>query len=537
MEKTWLVMFMRRIYVRNKPYICDPLYSVCYLPDFIWDVIPCPELQRLREVRLCNINSFCLTGGANINRYEHAIGTCYLAQECLDSWPLLNPISKKEQELLLLAALLHDVTSAAFGHSVEYIESKEGFEHEKAFEHVVVGEKGASYRYKSATLEPIFFGTPRELLSKLAKEDLETIGEIIAGKGRFGPLINSSMDLDNIDNVFRLGYHIGLVKSGEVALKLARSLYTENGKLIVRKETVPLVEEWYKVRRKLYLLLLLNPEEFSAKCMLTEAIELAKMKDIRPFNWSDVDYEVLQKLNKIAPIQKTVKERLFKLNINYKAELNSSIVTKQLQEEFKRNGIDVTSFEFTTEPRENGWIIRNKAREYFIKERDGELIVYKPTTKSFEISLVISRLMRGDLYGCIGIFSTSKTDKYSIFADPEEKIEIEDEISRKLRKFGGRLKSAMVALHPISDISKTERQVCIQTDDGRIIQIGKSSNQLLIGVFFKNADLGMHKISNLPRDIMRKIRQQISIFLSDILGDPNLEEVELYGELTECLEE
>lgn len=104
---------------RNKIYLYDPLYGTIYLPDFIWDVISCPELQRLREVRLCNINSLCLSGGANINRYEHAIGTCHLAQECLNSWPPLNPISEKEQKLFVLAALLHDVASAAFGHSVE----------------------------------------------------------------------------------------------------------------------------------------------------------------------------------------------------------------------------------------------------------------------------------------------------------------------------------------------------------------------------------------------------------------------------------
>lgn len=438
---------------KNKRYIYEPLYGVIYLPDFIWDIIPCPELQRLREVRLCNINSLCLTGGANINRYEHAVGTCHLAQECLNSWPPLSPMSEEERKRFLLAALLHDVPSAAFGHSVEYIESKEGFEHEKEFEYVLLGEKGESYQYKSATFEPIFFGIRRELPSKITEEDLKTIGEIISGKGRFGPLINSTMDLDNIDNVFRLGYHIGLVKSGEVPLKLARSLYIENDKLIVREEVIHLVEEWHRLRRRLYLLLLQNPEEFSAKCMLSEAIELAKIKDVHPFNWYYVDYELLEKLSDI----------------------------------------------------------------------------------SSESSMIISRLMKGDLYGCIGIFSTIKTDKYEIFSDTTRRRGLEEELSRTIRsKFTSRFKSAMVALHPIIDINKTERRVCIQTNEGRVAQIGKSSNQLLIGVFFKNVDLNMYKIGNLSDDIVHKVHQQISIYLSNILEDHNLQEVELYGEIKEC---
>ncbi|MBM3702420.1 MAG: HD domain-containing protein [Actinobacteria bacterium] len=440
---------MKKTY-KNKRYIYDSLYGVIYLPDFIWDIITSPELQRLREVRLCNINSLCLTGGANINRYEHAIGTVYLAQECLNSWPLLNPISIKEQKNFLLAALLHDVTSASFGHSIEYIESKDGFEHERAFEYAIIGEKGASYLYKAAILEPIFFGMPRELLSKTAENDLRKIGEIISGRGRFGPLINSTIDLDNIDNVFRLGYHIGIMRSGEIPVKLAQSLYIENDKLITRKEAIPLIENWHKVRKKLYLLLLLNPEEFSGKCMLSEAIEFAKIKATQPFKWYHVDYEVLEMLSKI----------------------------------------------------------------------------------SSESSIITSRLMKGDLYGCVGIFSTRNTNKYEIFMDTSKKRELEDNLTRKIRlKFSPRFKSAMVALHPIIDVNKTERQVCVHTDDGKVFQIGKSSSQLLIGIFFKNVDLSMNKIWNLPADVILKLRQEFFIYLSDILSDPNLQEVELYDEI------
>ncbi|GAH92300.1 unnamed protein product, partial [marine sediment metagenome] len=89
-------------------------------------------------------------------------------------------------------------------------------------------------------------------------------------------------------------------------------------------------------------------------------------------------------------------------------------------------------------------------------------------------------------------------------------------------------------LHSIIDINKIERQVCIQTDEGRVVKIGKSSNQLFIGVFFKNSDLNMHKICGIPYDIMHKIREVIFIYLSNILEDPNLKEVDLYGEVKEC---
>jgi hypothetical protein len=142
--------------------------------------------------------------------------------------------------------------------------------------------------------------------------------------------------------------------------------------------------------------------------------------------------------------------------------------------------------------------------------------------------------MKGDLYGCIGIFSTIKTDKYEIFRYPNERKKLENELAEMIQsKFSPRFKPTMVAIHPIIDVNKIERQVCIQTDDGSFVRIGKSSNKLLIGVFFKNRDLNMYKISKLPINIMDRLRQQIFIYLSNIVGDQALQEIKLYGEAKE----
>jgi len=446
---------MQEINNSNRRYIYDALYGVIHLPEFIWDVLNSPEVQRLRDIRLCNINSLCLTGGANINRYEHAIGTFYLAQQCLDTWPLLNPVSKEEKRLFLLASVLHDVSSAAFGHSVEYIESKAGFDHEKSFEYVVLGEEGKAYQYRFATFEPVYFGMQRELPSKISEDDLRAIGQIIAGKGRFGPLLNATLDLDNLDNVYRLAYHIGLVKSGEVPLEVSRSLWTKDGQQIVKEEAVPLIEKWHAIRKKLYLLLLLNPDEFSAKCMLSEAIELAKDKDVQPINWYDTDYEILSKVSKI----------------------------------------------------------------------------------SSETATIISRLVKGDLYGCIGIFSSTKIDRYDTFTSFGRRKALEDELSKLIRtrfKSYHYAKSIMVALHPIIDVNKTERRVEIRTDKGENVQIGQSSRKLLIGVFLKNKDLNIHSLNKLPKELSDGLSTSVLEFLASKLNDSYLLEIKQYAEVHEC---
>ena len=535
---------------RGKRYIYDPLYGPIYLPNFIWDILSCPELQRLREVRLCNINSLCLTGGANINRYEHAIGTCYLAKICLKNWPPLNPITKEEKIHFLLAALLHDVVSGAFGHSIEYIE---GFKHEEDFVYAVTGEKGSKYEYMSVSTEPIFFGMSRELIPRLenlkkkyrAEIDIKKIGEIIAGKGRFGPLLNNIMDLDNIDNVFRLAYHIGLVKSGEIPIKLAKSLYIKNKKLVIRKNAIHLIEVWYNVRKKLYSFLLLNPEEFSAKCMLTEAIELAKIKEKNPFRWYYVDFELLENLLRIPIVEISVRKPIppdmkSTLSIDFKKELDKLNISKNLKSTLlEQYGIDLSS-SVIVEKIGDEWKIKDGDKEYLIKKRRSEFVIYKVVKRGESISTIISRLMKGELYGCIGIFSTSRTEKANIFFDFSKKRELEDELSSIIREKCGtilsRLKNAMIAIHPIIDVNKTERQVIIDTDDGESIKVGKSSNRLLIGVFFRNKELNIYDLFSLNEkhpEKLKRVKEEVYKYLVEILDDLNLKKLELYGELNE----
>ncbi|MFQ6060746.1 MAG: HD domain-containing protein, partial [Thermoplasmata archaeon] len=499
-----------------KRYIFDALYGAIYLPEFVWDIIPTPELQRLREIRLCNINSLGLTGGANANRYEHAIGTCYLALECLRAWPPLNPIDEGEQRLLILAALLHDMRSAPFGHSVEYIESREGFNHEKAFDYGNRNEAEAAYEYKTATLESIYFGMPREMSSKISEEDMAAIESIIEGRGRLGPLINSKIDLDNIDNVYRLGYHIGIVRSGEVPLELARSLWTENGELIVKHDSLPRIEDWHNVRRRLYEFLLLNPEEFSGKCMLTDAVELAKARKTRPFSWNLVDYEFLEELRKIPPVRMPVIEHMFSNEVSLEDDPSMSEVNQEVRMAFQRNRVELSPSAQLMKEEEHEWRIVDRGKEYIVSLKDNILVASKVVVRAFEISKIISRLMKGDLYGCIAIFSTKEVDKFEILSDAEKRLELEHELGRLIRrKFDSRFKSAIVGLHTIIDVDKTERQVCIQTDEDEVVRIGTSSHQLLIGVFFKNVDLSILGIESLPKTSITRIRAEIHDHLSD----------------------
>lgn len=505
-------------------YIYDPLYGRIHFENWVWKIITSPELQRLREVRLCNINSLCLTGGANINRYEHSIGTCYLAQECLKSWPPFNEIKEKEKKIFLLAALLHDIVTAPFGHSIEYIESKDGFEHEKSFEYVIFKEKSQEYNYSHTTLEQMFWGWPTVLFEKLktevmlSDEDIKNIGKVISGEAKLGPLMNGSIDLDNIDNVFRMAYHIGIFKLNNTPMELAKSLWVGSKGLTIWEDKTHLIEEWYEIRKKLYLYLLLNPEEFSGKCMLTEAIELGKIERTVPFSWHDTDYELLKKLSEISSDIKEIVSRLMVGDLYGCIGIYSSKNTDKykmfIDTETRRNIEKSLSDLLRSEASMKMESFSEEAQKV-IKSIKG--ISYNTESKTLKISDDVSEealeyLIKKEL-------EPYKQNIKSLF----------NEVKLKKSKFG--IKSPLIAVHPIIDVNKTMRQIHIQTDKGNIIKIGQRSNQLLIGVFFKNKGLDINNLSDkLKKDTLKLIRLEIFTYLSRVLEDNILKEVQLYGE-------
>lgn len=273
----------------------DPLYGRTDFSRFEWDIITSPEVQRLRYIRMCNINSLLISGASEISRFEHVLGVMRLAQE----WTAANNILGIESEVVHAAALLHDFQTGPFGHSMEYILSDNSFEE---FQHEDVAG-GAQQQFsqtirQNAAFAGAQFATPRLLAPLWAK-----ITEAIRGDGKFGPLISGIMDLDNIDNVVRLAMHSGVASKGDsdICLGLARDLQIMGRGLSITSSNFDLVFRWQRIRTALYRLLLHDWAEFSAKAMLTTMIEFAVESGLLgPDNWVLTDDALLSLLTKHA---------------------------------------------------------------------------------------------------------------------------------------------------------------------------------------------------------------------------------------------
>ena len=134
--------------------IGDKLYGEISFPGFINDLLACPALMRLREIRMGNVNFLCYPGFAETTRFEHSIGTCYLASLAAKQLGL----SSHDTLTLMAAALYHDAATPPFAHATEDVFTEYfGFNHEEKLFEIMVGKHTAS-RVAIGQYAPIFLG-------------------------------------------------------------------------------------------------------------------------------------------------------------------------------------------------------------------------------------------------------------------------------------------------------------------------------------------------------------------------------------------
>lgn len=280
----------------------DPLYGHVRLDDDLLALARMPVVQRLRHVRLSNINSIDMPAIANLSRFEHVIGVAYLAGE-VGFRSRLTPF-----ELLILkaSALLHDWAITSFGHLVEealqYVGT--GFDHEQRLREIVSGaasdEIGGIGRQILVGRETGLQGWARKVAGAEGSHLLTQIIEHVRGQGRMGRVIAGDIDLDNIDNVFRMAFHMGLSVERELPSRLARAIVgvtDGHGEPVFQAHAENDILAWKDARRDVYQNLMLAERDFAGKVMMLSAtVKAYELGEMGNTDWGLVDHEFLMRL-------------------------------------------------------------------------------------------------------------------------------------------------------------------------------------------------------------------------------------------------
>lgn len=168
--------------VKKKKFIRDSVYGDISLNQLEVNVMDQNEFQRLRRIKQLGLISL-IYPGANHSRFEHSVGTMFLASKLAEQLEL----DSEDKELVRISALLHDIGHGPFSHVSEGVLS---FPHEQLTEHVI----------KSSSITPILE----------EKFDIKEIIKIIHGEGYLGPIVSGELDVDRMDYLLRDSHYTGV---------------------------------------------------------------------------------------------------------------------------------------------------------------------------------------------------------------------------------------------------------------------------------------------------------------------------------------
>src|SRR6266516_8031276 len=116
----FLLLFYVRSMTKTKV-IRDAVHGDIELGPLEVELIDTPEFQRLRGIKQLG-TAYLVFPSAVHTRFEHSLGTSWMAHRILESVrrsQSVSAISADDENVIRVAALLHDITHIPFGHTLE----------------------------------------------------------------------------------------------------------------------------------------------------------------------------------------------------------------------------------------------------------------------------------------------------------------------------------------------------------------------------------------------------------------------------------
>lgn len=183
----------------NLKIIKDPVHGYIEVEEYALRLLDSPVLQRLRYIRQLGF-SFLVYPGANHTRFEHSLGTMFLADVACRRFQL----EPEEHRLIVAAALLHDIGHGPFSHACEPL--MEQYLHHTHDE-----------------IEPVLDDPTKALLTEAGIDPAE-LCTVVKGKHPLSGIIHGDFDVDRMDYLLRDAYYTGAPYGTVDAQRLIRHL-------------------------------------------------------------------------------------------------------------------------------------------------------------------------------------------------------------------------------------------------------------------------------------------------------------------------
>ncbi|MFK7833152.1 MAG: HD domain-containing protein [Winogradskyella sp.] len=233
----------------------DPIYGFITIPNsLIFDIIQHKYFQRLRRISQMGL-SYLVYPGAHHTRFHHALGCMHLMQKAINVLRFKGvTISDDEENGLLVAILLHDISHGPFTHAMEHSIVNDVSHEEISLR--FMEELNIEFNGSLTLAISIFKGEyPRQFMCEL---------------------ISSQLDMDRADYLKRDSFYTGVAEGNINSERLITMLNVVNDQLLIEEKGILSVEKFLVARRFMYWQVYLHKTGVVAEQLLMRILKRAK---------------------------------------------------------------------------------------------------------------------------------------------------------------------------------------------------------------------------------------------------------------------
>src|SRR6266436_1607839 len=246
----------------KKKLIRDAVHGDIEMGPLDVELIDTPEFQRLRGIKQLG-TAYLVFPSAVHTRFEHSLGTSWMAHRILEKVRRVGTISPDDETLIRVSALLHDITHIPFGHTLED-ERRVLPRHDK-------DEERVNYFLRESAIGRI-----------LKREGLQekVINILTVDENYRADITGGAISADLLDYLRRDTYFCGLSQFYDQ--RVFESFILENGRLVINlekngmlrhdalSELVNLLRIRYTLSERVYF----HHTKIASGAMISKAVEL-----------------------------------------------------------------------------------------------------------------------------------------------------------------------------------------------------------------------------------------------------------------------
>lgn len=328
-------------------------------------IMDTPEFQRLRGIKQLGTASLVYPGAVH-TRFEHSVGTCWLARRMVAEMERAQGLvlSDDEKRVLYASALLHDLSHIPFGHTFE--------DERHIFTRHDVPERVRAMLRRGAL---------GKVLSELGL--LEGVSRALCGDGppAMRDVVSGTICADLLDYLARDAYFCGLHVGYDPRIFRyfrmdERGLYLEAQKEgIIREDALSEVINLLRLRYFLSERVYYHHSKTASGAMISRAVECAVNEGLTLESlWDLTDDRLLMLLEHRFGRNKAV-SRLLGHYLSHRLYKRAYVLTRRVGDDAVRELVE--SYHFDRGVREAA----EQALTQKLKLKDGELIVYCPSDR------------------------------------------------------------------------------------------------------------------------------------------------------------